>query len=157
MRDRRRSRDLQRSFILRYRQNLANTMDISSTRQPQPVNVKQKNMWLEEVRSAWVPTQALLSLVGGAALALGATASSCLLAASASAAAALPPSLGLVALLAHLAVFGEDLRHDAETRRDRRVFWRSPPFQLLLMLGAAACWLVGRAFGALLSLAAAGD
>ena len=91
------------------------------------------SMWLEEVRSAWVPTQQLMLLIGCTAFSLGSFSANA------------TTSLCSVAVLSHLVVRYEDHSYDKEVRADRAVYWRSLAFQLVLLMCSAVCWALGKA------------
>mmetsp|Transcript_32888 Transcript_32888/g.48661 ORF Transcript_32888/g.48661 Transcript_32888/m.48661 type:complete len:98 (-) Transcript_32888:423-716(-) len=92
-------------------------------------------MWLEEVRSAWVPTQELILLIGGTAFAAGLLFSE-------------PWCIVVVTILSHCLVWCEDQNYEDEIRSDRAVFWRSLAFQIVVMMCSALCWVFGRAIQA---------
>mmetsp|Transcript_18468 Transcript_18468/g.26061 ORF Transcript_18468/g.26061 Transcript_18468/m.26061 type:complete len:111 (+) Transcript_18468:47-379(+) len=98
-------------------------------------------MWLEDVRSAWVPTQSLMMVVALPSFSLGAFGVS------------LISSLCIVSGLGHLLVKFEDLilRYDnddtEEVKQDRRVLWGSLGFQMVWCIGLACCWIIGWGMG----------
>ena len=90
-------------------------------------------MWLEDVRSAWVPTQSLMILVSSSSFSLGLLHWNFLL------------SLALIGGLGYLVVLCEDMSEIEEVRVDRRVLWGTFGFQLIWVFGIMCCYSFGLA------------
>mmetsp|Transcript_17309 Transcript_17309/g.26215 ORF Transcript_17309/g.26215 Transcript_17309/m.26215 type:complete len:107 (+) Transcript_17309:111-431(+) len=103
-------------------------------------------MWLEEIRSAWVPTQELMILIGGTAFVFGLFSEAWFFV-----------SMLVVTSLSQFVVWLEDRTYNDETQFDRAVYWRSLPFQIIVMICSATCWVLGRAVKSLVVVATLPD
>jgi hypothetical protein len=90
-------------------------------------------MWLENVRSAWVPTQSLLLLASISSFCLAICGMPILI------------SLATVTGISHIVVYIESWQYIAEpeVRMDRKVIWNTFGFQMIWIFGVSCCWLVG--------------
>ena len=96
-------------------------------------------MWLEPVRSIWVPTSSLMMLVAAASFVFAVVGGLGLLS-----------TLILAQLLGHAVVWLEGHwrfgTEDEEIRIDRTVLWGSPGFQLVWTSGISVCYGLGWAW-----------
>lgn len=100
-------------------------------------------MWLEPVRSIWVPTSSLIFLVASASFSCAIVGGSIV---------GLLPTLILTQLIGHTVVWLEGRTRfgiqEEEIRIDRTAIWGSLGFQMVWTFGIALCYGLGWALAA---------